>query len=275
MAFSRRITDLGTPALAAFLFLLPQPAAGQVESQLIGRFGWEQTRMSLVSTRDNILIGVFAGSDLITVLLAPDEALAFADSAQRLLRARPPLPQQGPSRSYSASTSGGTPHVTLERKLAGMESTYTLGFSDQTGAKARIVVTPIRVTAFLHALRRSVTASRTLAASPTGSARPVSSSQTYFEFQVEKPVATDRENPKPVYPEALRGEGTAGEVIAQFVVDEHGRANMHTFKILRTSHHLFTEAVRSAVPNMQFTPAEIGGRKVKQLVQQPFHFAAP
>jgi len=31
--------------------------------------------------------------------------------------------------------------------------------------------------------------------------------------------------------------------------------------------------VRSALPNMLFLPAEVGGKKVKQLVQQPFVFA--
>jgi protein TonB len=36
---------------------------------------------------------------------------------------------------------------------------------------------------------------------------------------------------------------------------------------------MFEQAVRSALPNMRFLPAEIGGRKVKQLVQQPFVFA--
>jgi hypothetical protein len=43
--------------------------------------------------------------------------------------------------------------------------------------------------------------------------------------------------------------------------------------VLRSSHALFGDAVRSALPDMRFTPAEVNGRKVKQLVQQPFAFA--
>jgi hypothetical protein len=33
--------------------------------------------------------------------------------------------------------------------------------------------------------------------------------------------------------------------------------------------------VRDALPAMRFAPVEVGGRKVGQLVQQPFTFALP
>jgi len=64
-----------------------------------------------------------------------------------------------------------------------------------------------------------------------------------------------------------------GEVLAQFVVDTTGRADMSTFKVLKSSHELFTQSVRNVLPQMRFYAAEIGGRKVKQMVQQPFTFA--
>jgi periplasmic protein TonB len=62
-------------------------------------------------------------------------------------------------------------------------------------------------------------------------------------------------------------------VLAQFVVDTTGKAEVGTFKVLKSSHDLFAQAVRSALPGMRFIPAEVGGRRVKQLVQQPFAFA--
>jgi periplasmic protein TonB len=43
--------------------------------------------------------------------------------------------------------------------------------------------------------------------------------------------------------------------------------------VLRASHDAFGQAVRTALPRMRFLPAEIGGRKVRMLVQQPFAFA--
>ena len=47
---------------------------------------------------------------------------------------------------------------------------------------------------------------------------------------------------------------------------------MGTFKVLKATNDLFANAVRSALPNMRFYPAEVGGKKVKQLVQQSFQF---
>lgn len=102
---------------------------------------------------------------------------------------------------------------------------------------------------------------------------PISTDQPYFEFQVEKQVTTVPGSTSPRYPEMLKSANIEGEVLATFVVDTTGRADMSTFKVIKSSHDGFTQAVRNALPNMRFYPAEIGGRKVKQMVQQPFTFA--
>jgi protein TonB len=96
--------------------------------------------------------------------------------------------------------------------------------------------------------------------------------QTYFEFQVEKQVQSAPGNAAPRYPDMLRSANVEGEVLVQFVVDTTGRVENGSIKILKTSHDLFTNEVRRALGQMRFYPAEIGGRKVKQLVQQPFNF---
>jgi protein TonB len=96
--------------------------------------------------------------------------------------------------------------------------------------------------------------------------------QTYFEFQVEKPAAAAEGNPSPTYPEALRSSGVEGEVDAQFTVGIDGRADMSTFKVLKATNDLFAAAVRATLPRMKFYPAEVGGHKVKQVVQQAFMF---
>ena len=106
-----------------------------------------------------------------------------------------------------------------------------------------------------------------------GNGPPIDSNQPFFEFQVEKPVVAAPGSPQPRYPEILRTAGVEGEVLAQFVVDTTGRVEMNTFKILKSSHDMFIAAVRNAMPNMRFIPAEVGGRRVKQLVQQPYTFA--
>jgi protein TonB len=105
-----------------------------------------------------------------------------------------------------------------------------------------------------------------------GTPQPINSDQTYFEFQVEKQVAPAPGNPSPRYPDMLRSANVEGEVLAQFVVDTTGRADMSTFKVLKETHALFTQAVKTALPQMRFYAAEVGGKKVKQLVQMPFQF---
>lgn len=76
----------------------------------------------------------------------------------------------------------------------------------------------------------------------------------------------------PRYPDALRSRGTEGQVTAQFVVNEKGRADRESFKVLSTTHQLFADAVSQALPQMRFRPAQIGGKPVSQLVQQLFVF---
>jgi protein TonB len=106
-----------------------------------------------------------------------------------------------------------------------------------------------------------------------GGTAPVNSDQPFFEFQVEKQVAQIPGGPTPVYPDMLKASNIEGEVLAQFVVDTTGRYEAGSFKVLKSSHDQFTNAVKSALPRMRFYPAEVGGRKVKQLVQQPFTFS--
>ena len=78
---------------------------------------------------------------------------------------------------------------------------------------------------------------------------------------MEKPVAQIPGTGSPRYPDALRSSGIEGEVQAQFVVDEDGKAEHGTFKVLKATNDLFASAVRTALPNMRFYPAEVCGAR--------------
>ncbi len=106
-----------------------------------------------------------------------------------------------------------------------------------------------------------------------GIPQAISSDAVMFEFQVEKQAAAAPGTRPPDYPEMLKQAGIEGQVLASFVVDTTGRADMSTFKVITSTHEQFTQAVRRALPQMRFLPAEVGNKKVKQLVQQPFGFA--
>jgi len=106
-------------------------------------------------------------------------------------------------------------------------------------------------------------------------AKPVAatSADVLYEYQVDQPVRMAVGSATPQFPDILRQAGVEGEVLVSFVVDEMGRADAATFKVLRSTHDLFAAAVRKALPAMEFVPAEVGGKKVKQYVEQPFSFA--
>src|SRR3989337_1721208 len=104
-----------------------------------------------------------------------------------------------------------------------------------------------------------------------GPTEPVLKSNPYMDFQVEKPVRHIG-GATPEYPSSLRDMGVKGEVVAQFVVAENGRYQSGTLKILNSSNPAFSDAVKRALPGMRFSAAQIGGQKVKQLVQMPFVF---
>ena len=98
----------------------------------------------------------------------------------------------------------------------------------------------------------------------------VRADNAYFEFEVES-RSCRRPTPQ------RRSTGHPGEAGVEdpvsFVVDTTGRADIASFKVIRTSHELFATAVKNALPRMRFIPAEVGDKKVRQLVQQPFSFA--
>lgn len=106
-----------------------------------------------------------------------------------------------------------------------------------------------------------------------GVAAPLNSDQPLFDFQVEKPASSNPSNQPPTYPNQLRAANIEGQVVAKFVVDTTGRADMRSFEIIKSDHEAFTSAVRNALPNMRFFPAELAGKKVRQLVQMPFQFS--
>ena len=91
-------------------------------------------------------------------------------------------------------------------------------------------------------------------------------------FEVDVEVVAIAGSYGPRYPEGLRAMGKEGEVIAQFIVNEKGRADQKSFKVLKSTHPQFSDAVLRALPQMRFHPAKIGGKPVSQLVQQQFQF---
>jgi TonB family protein len=156
----------------------------------------------------------------------------------------------------------------LERRIVAMRTTQIARLSIATGAGLAVLALGFACTV------RSPDNLTGPRQSPQRATAPIRvyDTTTFREFQVENEAQPITFGPAPRYPDSLRVANVEGEVVAQFVVDTTGRIDMSTFKALKESHPEFTAAVRSALPNMKFVPASVGGRKVKQLVQMPFQF---
>ena len=76
----------------------------------------------------------------------------------------------------------------------------------------------------------------------------------------------------PAYPVDMLRAHMEGEVIARYVVDTLGHADTSSFEVVSSTHRAFVNAVKAALPDMRFSPAQWNGQKVRQLVEQRFAF---
>jgi len=90
--------------------------------------------------------------------------------------------------------------------------------------------------------------------------------------QVERVAQLVAGTGTPQYPETLRSAGLEGDVVVEFVIDTTGRADLRTIRIVSSTHQRFTESAMKALSKARFLPAELGGRRVPQLVRMPFGF---
>jgi protein TonB len=108
----------------------------------------------------------------------------------------------------------------------------------------------------------------------SGAARPLErlANGAYASADVEKVVAELGTNPRPRYPSRLQDEQVEASFVVRYVVDSTGRVDRRTFEFPATTHRLLVKSVRDALVRSRFIPAELGGRRVRQLVQQRYSF---
>ena len=135
-----------------------------------------------------------------------------------------------------------------------------------------VVIPPVDLNPSLPASGPAIVSSAGNDSSRAAPAGGVASSEPFTGDQVERQVSLRPGSSPPRYPSALRVAGIEGQVIALFVVSEAGRVEPATVRFTLSDNPLFEDAVKSALERMRFVPAEVGGRKVRQLVQMPFVF---
>ena len=74
------------------------------------------------------------------------------------------------------------------------------------------------------------------------------------------------------YPKTMLTEQVSGGAIAQYVVDERGRARAESWRPIESSNPEFLAALRAYLPAMRYEPARLDGRPVCQLVRNHVRF---
>jgi TonB family protein len=111
---------------------------------------------------------------------------------------------------------------------------------------------------------------------PSPASAPVatepSKDSVFTEIEVDSTVVRSQLSAAPAYPLELLAKHVEGMALVQYVVDTTGFADTQSFTVIRATDPGFVRAVREALPYMRFSPAKIGAKKVRQLVEQPFTF---
>ena len=104
-------------------------------------------------------------------------------------------------------------------------------------------------------------------------AAPEASHDSVFtEIEVDSTAVRSQLSAGPAYPLDLLAKHVEGMALVRYVVDTTGFADTESFTVIRATDPAFAHAVRDALPYMRFSPAKIGQKKVRQLVEQPFMF---
>lgn len=138
---------------------------------------------------------------------------------------------------------------------------YVLTVADTNGVSRTVVTDISGMEEFLDLLAKGAAAATTLTEAELKRLGPV----------VEKPIALAK-HVNAVYPRTARLTGQSGSAVVQFVVDTTGRAKPESITCTRATFKDFADAAMAVVKTMEFTPAELEGHKIEQLVQYPIDF---
>ena len=138
---------------------------------------------------------------------------------------------------------------------------YAITVADTGGASRTVLTDKMGIEEFLDLLAKGVVAAQTLTDNELKRLGPIT----------EKPIALA----KPVnfvYPRTAKLAGLSGSALVQFVVDTSGRAKPESITCLEATYKDFADAATAVVKTMEFSPAELEGHKIEQLVQYPIDF---
>jgi TonB family protein len=100
----------------------------------------------------------------------------------------------------------------------------------------------------------------------------VSRGSVFTGDQVERRAIYVAGSAVPAYPEALSKARIRGRVVVAMVVDANGDVEPGTISVVTTTDSAFSAPAVSAAAHARFAPAQVHGKRVRQLVRLPFDF---
>jgi TonB family protein len=234
------VASLGPP--------IPVPAGGRPRAAL-GRFWYPRPPIwpSLLSAAVHVAV-------VAALVWTVGDVLDRPHSEGQLVSFIPP-----PPRNPSVAGGGGE-HIAAFASLA-----YFSGIGTDDGANGKTEKTD------RHATRRP-SESEVLAPVLSADTASTAGDNVYTSFEVDNAVQFSYGSAVPQYPPDLLARRVPGKVTVRFVVDTSGVADVQSLQIIDASDPQFAASVRDALPRMKFQPARLNGKRVRQLVEQPFRF---
>ncbi|MEO7361711.1 MAG: energy transducer TonB, partial [Gemmatimonadaceae bacterium] len=212
-----------------------------------------------------LIVGTFAAASAAPV---PDERR----ETQTPVYVPPPTPPPALPRNATPTSTDGAADAsarTPEPVLRILDlTTITI---DIPTVSTELTIDPIDLSA--RDFRRSRTAGTGHGSGSGGGVSETHTGDIFRDLQVDKQVVALSGYRTPRYPESMRATGVEATITAQFVVDTLGRIESNSLEFQDVQHPQFFPAVRDALANARFRPAEANGRRVRQLVMQSFVFS--
>ncbi len=242
----RAVTALGPP--------VPIPTGGRPRAAL-GHFWYPRPPIwpSLLSAAVHVAV---IAAIVWTVGDVMDRPKPDRESAVSFL---PPPPQR------AAPSAGDAEHV-----AAFMALTYSSGAGQKHGADSGSAARNVAGRSAPRAAPRSVAHATEVAAATDTASAP--KDNVYTSFEVDNAVQFSAGSAVPKYPPELLARRVSGVVTVRFVVDTSGVVDASSVRIVDATDSQFVASVREALPQMKFQPARLNGKRVRQLVEQPFRF---
>jgi TonB family protein len=236
--------------------------------------------------RNPVLISVALHALLLMIVVAPARPARYSTPPrgviERVHYMTLAVPRSDPGRARATHRSTRAPRTPRMRRVPRMPGPPRVGRLDLTFALSLVSSQPtlpdVAMPTIVDTLGGDALAESPFASSSRGAADLRGSrdagadSIAYVASDVDRTASLTGVNPKPAYPADLLRRSMEASFSVYFVVDTAGRVDTTTVQMPASVHPHFIQAVRDVLIRWRFVPAEIRGRRVRQLMEQTFKF---